>query len=98
MSDKISIFLGKLTKNFDFFRQKFSTDFLVHSSKMSVYPGKICNLQLISGQIILFRLISHHFRTYFLYIRVMIFYFKSLWWQTMNFCQKLSEMTFILFF
>jgi len=35
---------------------------------MSVYPDKICHLQLNSRQIILFRLKSHHFRTYFLYM------------------------------
>src|SRR6218665_1811159 len=47
---------GKLTKNFDFFRQKFPNDFLVIYSKMSVYPDKICHLQLNSRQTILFRL------------------------------------------
>jgi len=41
---------------------------LVFYSKMSVYPNKICHLQLNSRQIILFRLKSHHFRTYFLYM------------------------------
>jgi len=35
---------------------------------MSVYPEKNCHLQLNSGQIILFRLKSHNFRTYFLYM------------------------------
>src|SRR6218665_3013275 len=35
---------------------------------MSVYPDKICHLQLNSRQIILLRLKSHHFRTYFLYM------------------------------
>src|SRR6218665_1900758 len=35
---------------------------------MSDYPDKICHLQLNSGQIILFRLKSQHFRTYFLYM------------------------------
>jgi len=35
---------------------------------MSVYPDKICHLQLNSRHIILFRLKSHHFRTYFVYM------------------------------
>src|SRR6218665_1035284 len=44
--------------------------FLVIDSKMSVYPDKFCHLQLNSRQITLFRLKSHHFRTYryFLYM------------------------------
>jgi len=33
---------------------------------MSIYPDKICHLQLNFRQIILFRLKSHHFRTYLL--------------------------------
>src|SRR6218665_3845773 len=35
---------------------------------MSYYADKICHLQLNSKQIILFRLKSHYFRTYFLYM------------------------------
>ena len=62
-------FPGKPTKYFDFSRQKFPNDLiLVIYSKMSVYSGKICHLQRNSSQIILFRLKSHHFRTYFLYM------------------------------
>ena len=41
---------------------------LIIYSKISVYQDKICHLQINSRQIILFRLKSHHFRTYFLYI------------------------------
>ena len=64
---KISIFPGKLTKNFDYYQAKLSEwPFLVIYSKMSIYPDNICHLQLNSRQIILFRLKSHHFRTYFL--------------------------------
>jgi len=42
--------------------------FIVIYSKISVYPDKMCHLQLNSRQIILFRLKSHHFWTYFLYM------------------------------
>src|SRR6218665_3029238 len=81
--EKYSILPVKFSKNFDFpaknFRQineKFrffhvkisEIPILVIYSKMSFCPDKICHLQLNSKQIILFRLKSHHFRTYFLYM------------------------------
>ena len=44
------------------------TYILVIYSKISVYLDKICHLQLNFGQIILFLVKSHHFRTYFLYM------------------------------
>ena len=66
---KILIFPGKLMKNFDFSGKNFRMiSFLIIYSKTSVYPDKICRLQLNSRQIILFRLKSHHFQTYFLYM------------------------------
>jgi len=69
IDEKFWFFPGKLLKNFDFFQAKFSKwPLLVMYSKMSVYPDKICHLKLNSGQIILFRKKSHHFRTYFLYM------------------------------
>src|SRR6218665_2399729 len=53
------IFRGKFTENFDFLLEKiYEWPFL----------GKICHLQLNSRQITLFRLKSHHFRTYFLHM------------------------------
>ena len=56
---KKSIFPGKYPKNFDFFRQ---------FKKSFHFPGKNGPFTATSGQIILFLLKNHHFRTYFLYM------------------------------
>jgi len=64
----------QIDENFDYFQAKISEwpFFLAIYFKMSVYPDRICHLglglQLNSSQIILYRLKSHHFRTYFLYM------------------------------
>src|SRR6218665_1507363 len=63
---KISIFLGKFSRNFDFFQ--------LSLRKNSIYPGKFSkNLDFgiftaTSEQIILFLFKIHHFGTYFLYM------------------------------
>ena len=61
---KIPIFSGKFSKNFGFFRKLKNFDF----------PGKNCSFTATSGQIVLFLFKTHHFRTYFLYIIIIIMF------------------------
>ena len=63
-------FPGKFSKNFKFFRQIFKKFRFFQAIKKIDFPGRNCSFTATSGQIILFRLKSHHFRTYFLFIRV----------------------------
>src|SRR6218665_1821563 len=68
ISDKFRFFPGKFSKNFDFSSKKILITFFSHLlQNFPLSRGQICHLQLNSGQIILFHLESHHFRTYFLY-------------------------------
>ena len=67
--EKFRFFSREIDEEFRFLRQNFPNNlFLVIYSKMSVFLDKICHLQLNSRQIILFRLKSHHFRIYYLYM------------------------------
>src|SRR6218665_1879056 len=75
ISQEISIFQGKFPTNFDFFRQfhkkfrfsrqKFLNDLFFLLSRQN-WP-----FTATSGQIIIFLLKSHHFRTYFLYTLIL---------------------------
>ena len=74
---KILIFPGKFQKNFDFSRHIFEKfrflsgkTFLLFSHLLQNFRLSRQNfrIQLNSGQIILFRLKSHHVRSYFLYM------------------------------
>src|SRR6218665_3764608 len=70
--NKISIFPGKLQKNFDFFRQickKFRL-FQAIFTKVSIFHAKIAHLQLLLGKLFYFlsKVTTFEHRPYFLYM------------------------------
>src|SRR6218665_3267129 len=85
---KISISTAKFPKNFNCFRQfykrisSFAGKFpkiliFFRQLKTSIFQAKNCPFTATSGQIILFLFKSNHFRTYFLYMYMIIFHDPS---------------------